>query len=264
MIRMGGKEYRRYQSVADAIAHQIRTGTYRHGDRLSPERELGEEFGVSRPTIREALIALEIMGYVEVRGRSGIYVKGEISGSAELDPGVGPFEVLEARKMIESDIAAVAARSITASQLSELHRNMERQIKQLEAGRPFSENDDMRFHMLIAEATGNGALHFVVEQLWKIRSRSDIWRVLDERLGMKRMQHRAAEDHIAILARIEARDPDAAYEAMSRHMQNNIDWRLEGFENVPSSSERDRRTKLRLMLEREMARSIEETGGQSR
>ena len=257
---MGGKEYRRYQAVAEAIADQIKTGIYRRGDRISSERELGDEFGVSRPTIREALIALEIRGNVEVRGRSGIYVTGKDIDTTDFDPGVGPFEVLEARKIIEADIAAIAARSITTGQLTELQRTMERQVKQMEQGQQFSLVDDKRFHTLITEATGNGALTYVVDQLWKFRNRSNIWRVLDARLELPALQLRAIEDHIKILASIEARDPDAAYDAMSRHMQNNIDWRLEGVQTTPSASDRDRRTKLRLMLEREVIRIREKDG----
>ena len=108
----------------------------------------------------------------------------------------------------------------------------------------------MRFHKLIAEATGNGALHYVVQQLWRFRKESDIWRLIDERTGVAAMQNRAVEEHVKIYAALDAQNAKAAHDAMREHIQNNIEWRLEGGLEVPAKSERDRRTKLRLLLER--------------
>src|SRR5688500_16554776 len=91
-----------YQRVANSIVAEIRSGKYPRGERLPPERELAEEFGVSRPTLREAMIALEIRGIVEARRGSGIYVIDvSLSDANEAEPDIGPFEVTEARRLFE-------------------------------------------------------------------------------------------------------------------------------------------------------------------
>ena len=247
------KKYRRYRVIADEIIGRINAGQYVPGKRLPAERELVEELQVSRPTLREALIALEIMGYIDVRGGSGIYVAERSVNKPQKDLGIGTFELLEARKIIEADIARIAAETMSAEQLRDLREIVETQIKDLEERGHFSDTVDMRFHTLIAEATGNGALLFVVEELWKFRRESDIWRLIDERSDSPSMQVRAVEDHIRICAALESRDADAAFNAMRQHMQNNIDWRLSNLLDVPAVSDKDRRTKLRLRLEKERA-----------
>ena len=242
-------QYRRYRKIADELAARIEAGDYSPGSRLPSERELVDELRVSRPTVREALIALEIMGYVTVKGGSGIYVAEESTHHADVDPGFGSFELLEAREMVETDIAAIAAVTITPDQLSELREQLERQIKGLEEDGVMSEETDMRFHVLIAAATGNGALHYIVQQLWRFRRESHISRLLDERAGMTALQSRAAEEHIRIFAAIEARNAEAARDAMREHIQHNIEWRLRK-SNIAAISDKDRRTKLRLLLAR--------------
>lgn len=245
-------KYRRYREIADLIAGRIAAGTYARGERLPSERELVEELGVSRPTLREALIALEIMGHVDVRGGSGIYVVDSDHRQPALDLGIGTFELLEARKIIEADVAAIAARYIDGDQLLKLRHLVEQQIKGLEQDSSLFEAADKGFHIFIAKISGNGALLHVVEELWKFRQESDIWRMIDERADAKSLRARAIDDHIKITAAMEAHDPGAAFESMSQHMQNNIDWRLSNLLDVPAVSDKDRRTKLRLRLAREL------------
>lgn len=245
-------QHRRYRKIADQLVARIEAGEYSPGSRLPSERELVEELQVSRPTLREALIALEIMGFVTVRGGSGIYVAEKDKHHTDIDPGFGSFELLEARKIVETDTAAIAARTITPDQLSELRVQLELQIKGLEEEGVMPEENDMRFHTLIAAATGNGALHYIVHQLWRFRRESDIWRLIDERSGAKIQQSRSAEEHVRIFAAIEARNPEAARKAMRRHIQSNIEWRLSG-PDTRAVSDKDRRTKLRLLLERSVA-----------
>lgn len=245
-------QYRRYRKIADHLAARIEAGEYAPGSRLPSERELVEELQVSRPTLREALIALEIMGFVKVRGGSGIYVTESGGQHSNIDPGFGSFELLEAREIVETDTAAIAARTITPDQLAALREQLELQIKGLEEDSKFLEEPDMRFHTLIAEATGNGALHYLVEQLWRFRRESGIWRLIDERSNVRALQSQAVEEHIGVFAAIEAHDADAAREAMRVHIQSNMAWRLRD-SNLPAISETDRRTKLRLLLARSAA-----------
>src|SRR5690606_39539088 len=113
-----GSSPKLYQRVANAIVARIRSGKYPRGERLPPERELAEEFGVSRPTVREAMIALEIRGIVEARRGSGIYVVDTAppdTSSNEQD--IGPFEVTEARRLFDGEAAALAAAIITDEEI---------------------------------------------------------------------------------------------------------------------------------------------------
>src|SRR5512132_3751185 len=89
---------RLYRQIADQIAALIDRGEYGAGERLPPERDLAKQLGVSRPSVREALIALEVEGYVEVRVGSGVYVVGNVPrASASMPADSGPFELIRAR-----------------------------------------------------------------------------------------------------------------------------------------------------------------------
>src|SRR6187200_2430011 len=115
---------RLYRQIADQIAALIDAGEYSSGQRLPPERDLARQLGVSRPSVREALIALEVEGLVEVRIGSGIYVRGAAPGGGSpggpAEAAAGPFELLRARYVIEAECAALAARSARAPQLRAL------------------------------------------------------------------------------------------------------------------------------------------------
>src|ERR1044072_3249977 len=116
-----------YQRIAEEIAAGIAEGRYKPGSRLPGERDLAEAFAVSRPTIREAMIALKMRGLVETRQGSGIYVTQAPpmtpAPAPELD--VGAFELNEARVLFEGEAAALAATSIEAETLAELDRVLE-------------------------------------------------------------------------------------------------------------------------------------------
>src|SRR5213083_2388922 len=110
---------RLYRQIADQIAALIEKGEYGTGERLPPERDLAKQLGVSRPSVREALIALEVEGYVDVRVGSGVYVTGSPAGGGEskLAADSGPFELIRARWVIEGECAALAARHATRAQV---------------------------------------------------------------------------------------------------------------------------------------------------
>ncbi len=104
---------RLYRQIADQIRTLIAAGEFAAGARLPPERDLARQLGVSRPSVREALIALEVEGLVEVRIGSGIYVLGANGRAQEasVEAEAGPFELLRARYFIESECAAQAAKA---------------------------------------------------------------------------------------------------------------------------------------------------------
>ncbi|TFI57642.1 FadR family transcriptional regulator [Sphingomonas parva] len=206
-----------YQRIAEDIAAAIADGRYRPGTRLPGERDLAEEFAVSRPTIREAMIALEIRGMVEARQGSGIYVTQApppAGRSPELD--VGAFELNEARILFEGEAAALAATSIEDETLAALDRVLESMAGAGES--PGAVDADREFHLLIAEGTGNSIVRSVVEMLWQIRESSPLCVHMFGKARREGVTPRVAE-HRLIVDALRARNPQAAREAMRAHLR---------------------------------------------
>ncbi len=209
---------RLYERVAEDLAGKIAAGQYEVGRRLPSERDLAQAYAVSRPTIREAIIALELDGLVEVRLGSGVYVtaRSPRDGQAgEMD--VGPFELLEARRSIEGESAALAAALITDDQLDELQRL----VAEMQAENPrdvvMSEDADRRFHMLIATASRNSAMVAAVQMLWDARARSPQTKLLSAKAHAAGVTP-SIDEHAAILDALRRRSPDAARQAMRDHL----------------------------------------------
>src|SRR5450830_1108885 len=144
-------EPRLYRIVADRIGQLIAAEGLLPGARLPSERDLATKLSVSRASLREALIALELGGVIEVRGGSGVYVS-EIPEPADTDlpeAGPGPFEVLSARRLIESEIAAIAARVATDSAIDAILQAVVEMEKNHDN---YSSNEqaDRNFHLAIA------------------------------------------------------------------------------------------------------------------
>src|SRR6187455_917489 len=152
---------RLYRQIADQIRALIRAGEYGVGARLPPERDLAKQLGVSRPSVREALIALEVEGLVEVRIGSGIYVQPggvETAAHGPHEAEAGPFELLRARYVIEAECAALAAKSAKKVQVQAIADALDVMQHEMDTGEHQPLSGDRLFHMRIAEATGNGAL----------------------------------------------------------------------------------------------------------
>ncbi len=128
---------RLYQSIAADILTLIRQGEFPVGERLPAERELALRLGVSRPSLREALIALEIGGRVEIRVGSGVYVRdpGADDESAVGALGDSPSELMQARAAIEGSVAALAAARMTAALADRLKRTVDRMHRFAAAGK---------------------------------------------------------------------------------------------------------------------------------
>ncbi|KQR82282.1 FadR/GntR family transcriptional regulator [Sphingomonas sp. Leaf343] len=216
----GGKLYRR---IVDAIMTDIAAGLFPVGSRLPAERDLTERFKVSRPTVREAMIALEMQGMVEARKGSGVFVMATGTADADRELDIGAFEITEARRLLEGEVAAVAATEIDAAQLAEL-RSLLAQMKQTDNAA--AEDADRRFHIAIAEATGNAVIIAAVTDFWDMRFRSPLAREVLLKAGSLGTESRMAE-HGRILSALEARSPVDARNAMRDHLSRVIDHLLD-------------------------------------
>lgn len=208
---------RLYRRIADQIAALIERGEFPAGSRLPAERELARKLGVSRTSVREAIISLEIAGKVEVRVGNGIFVRPHAAGlPRQDDDGPGPFELLAARRMIEGEIAASAAKLAKRPDLAALRATLD---EMRDADDDFVRRDaaDREFHVRIAEITRNGALAHVVATLWEQR-RGELWTRIEKHFHTPELRARTVEDHAAIVDALAAGDPDAARAAMQRHL----------------------------------------------
>ncbi|MDP9148584.1 MAG: GntR family transcriptional regulator [Myxococcota bacterium] len=228
------ENHRLFRQIAAQLAALISSGEFAQGQRLPSERELAAQLGVSRPSVREALIALEIQGKVEVRVGSGIFVASArpLSAFAISDPasdGQGPFELLRARWLIEGEIAAEAARAGGADEVGAVRSAWEemerRQRRNLD-----TDTADRDFHLRIAMATHNSALVSVVHDLWD-RGRGAIWKRMEHHFQTPELRAAALRDHKAILVAMEAGDARGARAAMRQHLERvdrdfNRGWEL--------------------------------------
>ena len=212
---------RLYRRIAEQIVQLIRRGEYRPGERLPPERDLARQLKVSRPSVREALIALEVEGYVEVRVGSGVYVTQHRPPARRTDPlsgDAGPFELIAARRLLESECAALAARLAGPAQirrmkaaLAAMDRDHRRSVMPIE--------NDRRFHLEVAEASGNSALALAVRTLWDQRA-GPLFVTLEHHFDTPDLWKAAIAEHAAVMTAIEGHDPAAARAAMRRHMDH--------------------------------------------
>jgi DNA-binding FadR family transcriptional regulator len=196
---------RLYQQIAGQLSALIASGEFPLGQRLPSERELAALLGVSRTSVREALLALQIAGRVDIRMGMGAFASNpyDVAVASPGTDGQGPFELLRARGLIEGETAAAAARNGSTADLA--------------AVRATAETADRDFHLGIATATHNSALVSVVRDLWDrgwgaISKRMDLHLQTPERLAA------AVRDHRAILVALEARDERGARAAMRRHL----------------------------------------------
>lgn len=214
---------RLYRQIADQLGGLIRAGEFPVGSRLPPERDLAAQLGVSRPSVREALIALEVEGLVEVRMGSGIYVLAlEPAASApQLDAAFGPFEIIRARQVVECELAALAARRMDAAQLAGLHEALALMAEDVAQGQPPIRGDRL-FHLRIAEAADNGPLLRTVTELFDERN-NPLFEQLGQHFETVPTWRLALAEHQAVIAAIAAGDADAARAAMLAHLQNSHD-----------------------------------------
>jgi DNA-binding FadR family transcriptional regulator len=223
---------RLYQEVADQVVQLIRAGEYRPGDSLPSERDLGKRLQVSRPVVREAMVALEIAGIVEVRGGIGVYVRDKAVPLHVPDAGQGPYEAFVARRAIEGEIAAAAALNADEGALTELTAA----FNDLAARDPdTTKPGDRRFHMALAAASGNSVFVAVMRFIFdEMVEKGPLWTKLGARRSLRPTK---VAEHQAILDAIRARDPEAARRAAHAHLDGAIHDFLEMTANETPADE---------------------------
>jgi len=214
-----GPRKRLYEEIAAKIEAHLRAQDFKPGDRLPPERELAQQLGVSRPSLREAMIALETAGLIEVLVGSGTYVRAlapdgfRLPWSRAGDPGPGVREQFEARKLVEP----LAAEHVTQEQIDIMRRAVFEAAAKFAKGE-LAEAEDYTFHVTLAEASRNSVLAMLVRHLWDLR-RGEMWFKLRARVVSPEHRMQVIADRREIVEALEARDGAAARAIMTRYMQ---------------------------------------------
>jgi DNA-binding FadR family transcriptional regulator len=208
-------------SIADQIRQAIVTGRLEQGQRLPPERELAEQFGVSRVTVRDALRALEAVGLIEVRvgARGGAFVTvptGSLVGQTMSDmmmmSAVSPGDIVEARLVVELGTVTLACARATEEDIAQLREHVEHAARAL-ASKTYTRELSWDFHALLAVAAHNGAIEGLTHSfrsslsLHPIRTREGA-----------RAHALTVDEHARIFRAIERRDAPTARREIAMHL----------------------------------------------
>jgi DNA-binding FadR family transcriptional regulator len=214
---------RSYQRLAAQILALVGEGELPVGARLPSERTLAERFDVSRTCVREAIIALEVQGAVEVRGGSGIYLcalQAAPRPTFQLPPGPGPIELLRARVLIEPEVAALAASERNDSDLDRIFSALSSMREHID-DKDANQAADRLFHLRIAESTGNGVLLHMVTAMWDC-AHGPIWSRIEQHFHTPELRVASQDDHQRVFTALMARDAAAARVAMRAHLERVI------------------------------------------
>ena len=239
---------RLYRQIADQLIKLIDNNEFPPGSRLPAERELAEQLQVSRASVREALIALEVIGLVDVKVGNGVIVKArsrtqepvmmqagrdqwrepddELGIRLDFSTELPPFSLLQARRLIEPEAAALAAGHASDEELALIRAAYEQNCEDNRA-QSRTHPGDRLFHIRIAQASGNPAYGFIIGHLLGHRYGS-MFRMLQAHYTPGDMPSVSESEHRAILAALEKRDGKAARSAMKKH----IDRVIATFERV--------------------------------
>lgn len=219
------ESHRLYRQIAEQLRGLIAAGEFAPGSRMPAERDLAKQLGVSRPSVREALIALEVEGWVEVRTGSGIYVQEAASRRGPARAGAlnghdehewGPLELMRARELVEGEVAALAARHARKAQIATMASALA-QMHEDAAGGVVPRAGDEAFHNAIAKACGNEVLCDTVRGYWN--RRGPIFARLGDHFESPASWSAALVEHGAVLDAIRAHEPNEARAAMQHHLK---------------------------------------------
>lgn len=217
---------RLYRQIAEQLRSLISQGEFAPGSRLPAERDLAAQLGVSRPSVREALIALEVEGWVEVRTGSGVYVlerpakarQSAVTNSPIAATEWGPLELIRARRVVEGEIAAIAATQGKRKDTDAMARAIAAMRADADQG-VMPLDGDRAFHTAVVQASGNGVLLETVQGFWDSR-RGPLFERLGGYFETVESWRAAIAEHEDIHAAIRAKDSAAARAAMHTHLDN--------------------------------------------
>jgi DNA-binding FadR family transcriptional regulator len=215
---------RLYRQIAALIGERIDDGLFPVGTLLPAERDMAQQLGVSRTSVREALIALEVGGKVSIRVGHGVKIleatprpnRADAHAGAS-DPGIGPIELMEARCHVELMTAALAALKRQPDNLERLDEAIRVQASARSTRAPAYRDGDRAFHLEIAKAGGNAAFALIVADLWDHCCKPMFEKFEELLIGPDRPEQTMTE-HRRILAAIVAGDKIAARKAMKSHL----------------------------------------------
>lgn len=224
-MQKNNKKRRQYQEVAEQLYQQLDKQSYQVGDRLPPERQLAGDLAVSRSLLREALIMLEIAGLIDIRPGSGVYVAKPRAAIHLFNPlfdlvnDIGPFEMLQARQVVESSVAEMAAWQVNKADIDAMQKTLDNERAAI-AANIVEDDNDRQFHLLIAEATRNSVLVDMVNTLWEQRENSPMWQQLHKHIIDHSYRSLWADEHQIILNALKRKSPEQAKEAMWSHLEH--------------------------------------------
>ena len=228
------KNQRLYLQIVNQVRNLIAKGNLKAGDKLLPERELTEKFGVSRASIREAMSALEILGLIESRGSQGNFIKADQidasinSAMKELSKNHSPLEVFEVRCELEPSLTALAAKKRTLEDLKELKEHLQKlnslshqiefDLKDLKKIEDYMEEDRL-FHLQIAHCANNSILLAIYSGV-NIMLKEKHWKVLKMKSMVKKGKIKKFEkEHTEIFDAIREGNAELARNNALDHLQ---------------------------------------------
>lgn len=210
--------------MIEKLIDLIDKGAFKIDMKLPPERLMAKKLGVSRPSVREAYSALEIAGILESRAGSGTYVKStdinkfylnkieDISSKEE-----SPYELLEVRKIIESEAAYLAAKNASDEEIKKINRTLETMREEIRSSTSYSLETDSSFHMSIARATGNSVLVNIMSYISEL-TREKLWANIRDKLTSNKDHIRKdIKYHEEIARLISRRDAVSARSVTRKH-----------------------------------------------
>ncbi len=207
--------------VVEQLRGRVESGVWKPGDKLPSERELMAQLGVGRSAIREALQALAMMNLIETQHGRGSYVAGDTNGAvqallrtARRSEEESIQELLEFRRFLECETAALAARRRTNDDLRRLEQALVETRRTIDDGRPILLSD-LAFHRALATAAHN----FVLERVYK--STSDLLRHVRTRTAhLRERDEPALAFHTAIYEAVLRQDAVEAARHMAEHLHD--------------------------------------------
>jgi len=213
------KKAKVYEEIVAKIKDMVEKGRFKSGDQLPVERELAEVFRVSRSSVREALRSLESQGFIESRQGDGTYIARKPVeslvrplASVILTEKDDQMELFEMRRMIEPDLAYLAAERATEEEIAMMEKVLALQQEQIDRGE-YETDVDRNFHYIMARAARNKALLRITDNIIDLLAESR-----EQYLQVEGRPQKSILRHREVLEAIRARDPERAEKCMLEHL----------------------------------------------